>query len=147
MEEKMVEPLSQQLSHLSNCAKMAEDAVTAAQREARDKIMQRREEVRAAAKSAAEKVDQKMKSAQNTAASNWAALKGKVAADLDDLKTKVAEKKQQLDARNAESRADRLEWEAGVTIDFAIASIEQAELAVIDAIVGRGEANEARASR
>jgi len=40
----------------------------------------------------------------------------------------------------AEKRADTLEWEAGFAIDYAIGSIEQAKLAVLDAIVGRVEA-------
>ena len=36
------------------------------------------------------------------------------------------------------------EWEAGFSIDYAVASIEQAKLAVLDAIAGRVEAEEAR---
>jgi hypothetical protein len=43
----MVEPLSQQLYDLSVRAKQAEDAASAAQKEARDKIMARREQARA----------------------------------------------------------------------------------------------------
>jgi hypothetical protein len=35
-------------------------------------------------------------------------------------------------------------WEAGFAIDYAVASIEQAKLAVLDAIAGRVEAEEAR---
>ena len=43
----MVERLSQQLYDLSVRAKQAEDAASAAQKEARDKIMARREQARA----------------------------------------------------------------------------------------------------
>jgi hypothetical protein len=39
-----------------------------------------------------------------------------------------------------------LEWEAGVAIDFAIASVEQAKLAVLDAVSSRVEAEKAKAS-
>ena len=35
--------------------------------------------------------------------------------------------------RHAENQAERLEWEAGVAIDYAIAPVEQAKLAVLDA--------------
>src|SRR6202046_155629 len=44
-----------------------------------------------------------------------------------------------LDVKHAENRADRLEWEAGFAIDYAIASVEQAKLAVLDAIDSRAE--------
>jgi hypothetical protein len=54
-------------------------------------------------------------------------------------------KKHDLDAKRAENYADRLEWEANIAIDYAIASVEQAELAVLDAIVGRADARQARA--
>jgi hypothetical protein len=46
----------------------------------------------------------------------------------------TAQAKHTLDVKYAENRADRLEWEAGFAIDYAIASIEQAEVAVLDAI-------------
>jgi hypothetical protein len=143
----MVEPLSQQLSDLSVHAKKAEDAAAAAQKEARDKIMARREQARTAAKAATEKVNQKIKSAENTASANWNAFKAKVAADMDGLKTMVADRKQELDANRAENTAERLEWEAGVAVDYAIACVEQAEVAVLDAIAGRSEAEAARGRR
>ena len=57
-----------------------------------------------------------------------------------------AQKKYDLDARRAENYADSLEWEAGLAVDYAIAAVEQAELAVLDAVAGRIEAGEARAS-
>jgi hypothetical protein len=105
--------------------------------------MARREQARAAAKTATEKVNQKIKSAENTATANWTAFKAKVAADIDGLKTMVAERKQELDAKRAENTAERLEWEAGVAVDYAIACVEQAEVAVLDAIAGRSEADAA----
>ena len=40
------------------------------------------------------------------------------------------------DVKRAENRAERLEWEAGFAIDYAIASIEQGNLAVLDAVDG-----------
>jgi hypothetical protein len=46
--------------------------------------------------------------------------------------------------KHAESRADRLEWEAGFAIDYAIASVEQAKLAVLDAIDSRAEVDVAK---
>ena len=42
--------------------------------------------------------------------------------------------------------APTLEWEAGFAIDYAIASVEQANLAVLDAIDSRVEAELVRQS-
>jgi hypothetical protein len=139
----MAKPLSEHLADLSVRAKHAEDSVTAAQKEAHDKVMARKEQARAAA--AAERVNNDIKSAENTATRNWNAVRAKVAADINSLKADVAKKKHDIDAKRAENYADRLEWEANVAIDYAIASVEQAELAVLDAIVGRADARQARA--
>ena len=43
-------------------------------------------------------------------------------------------------ARRAEKYADGLEWEASLAVDYAIAAVDQAELAVLDAVAGRIEA-------
>jgi hypothetical protein len=140
----MVEPLSKQLSDLSVRAKNAEDAAAAAEKEAHDKIVARVNQARTAATAAAEKVDQKVKSAKDKTARNLNALQTKIASDIDSLKSAAAQQKQKLDAKLAENNAERLEWDAGVAVDYAIASVEQAKLAVLDAIAGRMEAEQAR---
>ena len=50
----------------------------------------------------------------------------------------------ELDARLAENDADNLEWDANLAIDYAIAAVDQARLAVLDAVDGRIHAIEAR---
>lgn len=142
----MAKRLSQQLAELSVRAKNAEDAVAAAAKEAHGKIETRKEQARAAAAKATEKVSQEIKSVGDTAVRNWTAVRAKVAADIDSLKTGVARAKHDLDARQAEHHAERLEWNAGVAIDYAIASIEQAKLAVLDAVSSRVEAEQEKAS-
>jgi hypothetical protein len=143
--------LSEQLADLSVRAKHAEDAASAAMNEARDKVLARREHARATAAAAIEKVDQSVKSAGDSvksagdaAGKKWAALQAKIADDLQSVKSAVAQKKHDLDVRRAESRADWLDWEAQLAVDYAIAMVEQAELAVLDAVAGRMEAAEAR---
>jgi hypothetical protein len=136
----MAKPLSEQLADLSVRAKHAEDAFSAAQKEAHDKIEIRKQEARADATTAVEKVNQKIKSANNDTVRDWNAVKAKVAADIAALKASVAEAKHNHEVKRTERRADRLEWEAGFAIDYAIASVEQANFAVLDAIDGRVEA-------
>jgi hypothetical protein len=140
----MAKRLSEQLAELSVQAKSAEDAVTAAEKEAHDKVVARMEQARAAASAAVEKVNEEIKSANDTAARNWSAVKAKVAADLNGLKANVAQAKHDLGAKRAENYAEELEWEAGVAIDYAIASIQQARYAVLDAVAGRVEAEQAK---
>ena len=142
----MAKRLSQQLADLSVRAKNAEDVVAAADKEAHDKIESRKEQARAAAAKATEKVKQEIKSAGDTAVRNWTAVRTKIAADMDALKAGVAHAKHDLNERQAESHAERIEWEAGVAIDYAIASVEQAKLAVLDAVSSRVEAEKAKAS-
>ena len=143
-EIKMVEPLSKQLSDLSIRAKNAEDAAAAAEKEAHDKIEARVSQARAAATAAAEKVDQAVKSAKDKTSRNWNALQTKIASDIDSLKSAVGKQQRKLDSKLAENDAERLEWDAGVAVDYAIASVEQAKLAVLDAIAGRMEAEQAK---
>jgi hypothetical protein len=140
----MAKRLSEQLAELSVHAKHAEDAAEAARKEAHEKIVARREQARAAATAATAKVDRDVKSVKDTASRNWNALEAKIAADVQALKVGIAQRKREREAGRAEHTADRLEWEAGFAIDYALASIDQAELAVLDAIAGRVEADEAR---
>jgi hypothetical protein len=61
------------------------------------------------------------------------------------LKARIAEHKHERDVRRAENNAERLESEAGFAIDYAVVSVEQAKLAVLDAIASRVDADQARA--
>ena len=67
----------------------------------------------------------------------WNGLKAKIAADMADLKSKVAERKHDLTVKRAANYSQLLDEEASFAIDYAIASIEQAKVAVLDAIAGR----------
>ena len=140
----MAKQLSEQLADLSAHAKKAEDTVAAAQKETHERIMSRWEQARADATATTEKVNQQIQSVDDSIAKDWKARKAKIAADIDALKSKVARKKRELDARLAEKDADRLEWDASLAIDYAIAAVDQARLAVLDAVAGRIQADEAR---
>ena len=142
----MPKPLSEQLADLSVRAKHAEDALAAAKKEGHDKVVARKEQARAAATAAAEKVNNNIQSAKDTASRNWSAVRAKIAADINTLKSDVAHKKHDLDAKLADNHANQLESDAGFAIDYAIASVEQAEWAVLDAVVARAQAQQAKAS-
>jgi hypothetical protein len=140
----MAKRISEQLADLSAHAKSAEDAFDAADKKAHDKVMALQKEAHAAATKAVEKVNQEAKRISDNASRDWNTLKAKISEDMNHLKTKVAHVKHEHDVKRANDRADWLEWEAGFAIDYAIASIEQAKLAVLDALDGRLAAEEAK---
>ncbi len=139
-----MKPLSEQLANLSVRAKNAEDAAAAAQKEAHDKIVARVAQAQSAAEEAIKKVDQSVKSASDTTSAKWNGLKAKIAADVDDLKSKVAQRKHDSSVKRAANYAQLLDEDASYAIDYAIASIEQAKVAVLDAIVGHVEVEKAK---
>ena len=130
-------PLSQQLADLSVHAKSVEDAFAVAQKEAHDKVAERKAAALSAAKTAVEKVNDQIKSAGESASRDRKALQAKITADINTLKAYATEAKHNIDVDRAEDRAELLESDAGFAIDYAIASVEQARLAVLDAIDGR----------
>jgi hypothetical protein len=142
----MIKPLSAQLADLSVRAKSAEDAVAAAQKEAHDKVVARRQQAHEAATAAIQKVDRDIKSANDNLVANWNALKTKVSADMDAWNARIAQLKHDRGVKRADNHAERLEWEASFSVDYAAAAIEEAKSAVLDAIIGRIEAEAARRS-
>jgi hypothetical protein len=135
-------PLSEQLAELSTRAKQAEDTFAAAQRERREEMETRKAKAYAAATAAVAKVDAEARSFGDSVSADRSAAHAKIAADMAALKARVAGVKHKVDAKVAEVRAEDLEADASFAIDLAIASVEQANLAVLDAIEGRREAQE-----
>jgi hypothetical protein len=80
----------------------------------------------------------------DSATRNWDTVKAKIAADMTALKAKAADVKRKIDVKTAQDYADEMEWEAGFAIDYAIASVEQAKLAVLDALDSRVQAQQAK---
>jgi hypothetical protein len=142
-QDMTVKPLSEQLADLSARAKSAEDMVAEARAETQEKVAARRAQLHAATSEALNKVKAEVKDVGEDASATRAGLKAKVQQDLNHLKEKVAEKRHEHDVKRAERNAERLEEEATFAIDYAIASIENAKLAVIDAVAGRLQARRA----
>ena len=140
----MVKPLSEQLAELSVQAKKAEDDFAATKKLTHDKMVAQREQLHAAATQTVDKLKKDMKSVGSAVSTDFSALQAKVSADGETLKANVKHWKKDLDAKRAENWADELEWEASVTIDYAISAVEQAKLAAIDAAIARQEAADAR---
>ena len=139
-----MKPLSEQLANLSVRVKNTEDAAAAAQKEARDKVVARVAQAQANAEQAVQKVNQNIKSTNDSASTKWNGLKAKITADIDDLKSKVAQRKHDLGVKRAANYSELLDEDASFAIDYAAASIEQAKVAVLDAIAGHLDVESAK---
>ena len=139
-----MKPLSEQLANLSVRVKNTEDAAAAAQKEAHDKVVARVTQAQATAEEAVQKVNQNIKSANDTASDKWNGMKAKIAADMVDLKSKVAQRKHDLSIKRAANYSQLLDEDASFAIDYAIASIEQAKVAVLNSIAGHLEVEKAK---
>jgi hypothetical protein len=147
MEAIVVKRLSDQLADLSVRVRNVENAVIAAEKEGHDKMVARTAEARVAATEAVDKVKQSVKAAIDAGSTRWGAIEAKIGADMEALKMRASEKKRAIDARIAEHEAEDAEKNASFQIDYAIASVEQAKLAVFDAISARIDAEAAKAPR
>ena len=66
---------------------------------------------------------------------------------MDDLKSKVAHRKHDLSVKRAANYSQLLDEDASFAIDYAIVSIEQAKVAVLDAIAGHIEVEKSRSAQ
>lgn len=132
--------LSQGLAGLSVQAKNAEDRVAQAQSEVRERVEQRREQVRGEAEQALGKVKQRFAEAKGEARTRFEALHAKVNSDFEQMKRNASETKRKFEAWQAESYAGDTEADALAAIDYAVAATKMAELATLDAIAARTQA-------
>ena len=140
----MTKPLQQQLAELSVRAQRAEDAIAAAWVESREEVRAQRDQARFQAAEAADRVENDLKRVGEAISGQWKVLQEKVAWDISRSRGAINEREVERRGHRAADRAARLESEAEVAIDYAVASIEEAKLAVFDAIVADREAAETR---
>src|SRR6266540_3919693 len=76
------------------------------------------------------------------ARSKWAQMKADAAAKMDNFQAKVDKRADQFDAKVAASDADWAENHAADAIDYAAWTVDNARLAVLDAIDARAYADE-----
>ena len=136
-----MKPLSQNLAELSVQAKNAEDRVSKAQTEGRERIEHQREHVRQEAEQALGKVKQRFDEAKGEARTRFDALRGKVNADFEQMRQHASETKGKFEAWQSENYASDKEADALAAIDYAVAATKLAELQTLDAIAARAQAN------
>jgi len=133
---------SAKLDDLQQRAAHAKAAAQAGVSESRDQLRQRIDQTKVDVDLAAKDARQQVDDAAASARSKWAQMKADTAAKLDDFDAKMDRRADQLDAKLAARQADGAEADAADAIEFAAWTVDNARLAVLDAIDTRAYADE-----
>lgn len=136
-----VKPLSEQLADLSARAKKAEDDAAAARTEARTAIQDRANKLEADAAARRARVDAAATQAKGTVEGQWNDLRMTTNKRMATMRADIDAKKAEHDAKRAEGKANLAEDSAAAAIAFAYDAIDNAEAAVLDAVIARADAN------
>lgn len=132
--------LSEKLADLSRRAKKVEDDFAAAKSDAKEKIQARVDQLHSKMDSDAKAIKDKIGATKRDASAHAVALKNKIDSDIAGIKQKLADTKHKIDANIASDRADLYEADAEDAVNYAIFAIDQAEIAVLDALAARSDA-------
>ena len=133
---------STQLDDLQQRATQAKTLAQAAVSESGDQLRWRIGQAKVDVDQKATDARQDAHAAADDARSKWAELKADTAAKLDAFDAKMDRRADQLDANVAARQADGAEADAADAIDFAAWTVDNARLAVLDAIDARVYADE-----
>ncbi|HJZ91236.1 MAG TPA: hypothetical protein VKE40_10210 [Gemmataceae bacterium] len=100
-----------------------------------------------AEKALRDKLDQaraKLQGQKKRVEQTWANLQARAQQTMAETKEAVSEWRAKRETRKLNARADRAERYAADAIDFAVASIDEAEEAILEAVVARIDADAAQ---
>jgi hypothetical protein len=135
--------VSDNLAKLSARAKKAQDDAAAAKTQAKADVERTMDSVRASAETEATKLKASVANASADASASWNDVQTSWNAHIAKVRSDVDRRKAQFNAADAADRADWAESDAMLAIDYAYSAIEEAEYAVLDAILARRQADEA----
>lgn len=133
--------LSDELTKLTDRAKEAEDRAAAARGKTEADLEQEIATVRAAAEAQAQKLRQAADESKGKLSVWWNDLQRSWNAHIAKIREDVDAKRGEHDLQRAEHRADEAERDAAFAVDFALAAIEEADYAVLDATLARQKAD------
>ena len=133
---------SAKLDDLQQRAAHTKAAAQAAVSESREQLRQRIDQAKVDVDLAGMDARQQVDEAAASTRSKWAQLRADAAAKLDDFDAKMDRRADQRDAKLAARQADGAEADAADAIDFAAWTVDNARLAVLDAIDARVYADE-----
>ena len=136
-------PLPSNIAELQDLAKRIQEDADAVRTEARDKLDARRETIRTHLSERMERLDSSLQKAAEKGGQDFIAFRDKVKSDRQRLKDKLSERREAYGAFFADANDEERQLGAAIAIDYAIATVQQARLAVLDAVSDRAEARTA----
>ena len=134
--------LSEDLTKLAARAKEAEDHAAVAQTKAKADLEVDVENARASAQAQADALHESADANRARISAWWHDVQRSWSQHVAALKENMADRKAEHDVDSANRRAENAEGDAAFAIDYAVAAIEEAEYAVLDASLARMEADE-----
>ncbi|CAI7975869.1 conserved hypothetical protein [Frankia sp. Hr75.2] len=153
-----MKPLSEQLSELSKRARKVDDVVGAARERNRAQLEAQRDELKSAVEAgradaakdlAAEKADVREDVAEARASmkARWDAVRSSIDQRFAEMRADADERRQERDIGKAQHHADMAERDAADAIDLALFVLDEADYAIIDAVIAREDAEQLAKSR
>lgn len=133
--------LSEQLKELSNRVAMAETKATAAQQESKEKVETTIQKSKSDAETRRASFTANVQAKQTTAASDWEALQADFHQKTQQIKNKIETEKEAREVKKANKRAEDAEDYAVAAIMYVYMAVDEAEVAVLEAIAARAYAD------
>jgi chromosome segregation ATPase len=137
---------NKQLDDLENRVEELKASVTAAAHENHEQLKKRVDEAHAETDQALNNAKQQANAAADKAESSWEQTRLGAKARLDELKAKAQRRRDRVDANFAQNDADLAEADAYDAIDYADWAVENARVAILDAIDARVSADDKAAA-
>ena len=139
--------LSDQLMDLASRIKQLEDAAEATRERNRAKLEQEREKLHTSMERDAENMRSSAEQAQTDMRSWWADTTSHMEQQRADLRSKIEQRRAEHEVARAQRNAEDAEQFASDWVAWAAYAVDNAEYAVLDAAIARGEADELAAAR
>ena len=133
---------STRLDDLQQRVATAKSAVQAAAAESEAQLRQRIDQAQADLDQSVQDARQDVSHAADGARAKWAQLKADAAAKRSDVKANMDMRARWVDAQVSADGADWAEADAAEALDFADSAVENAQLAMLDAIHARAYADQ-----
>lgn len=138
-------PLPSNIAELQDLARRIQEDAEAVRTEAREKLDARREDIRTHLTERMDRLESNLQKAAEKGGPDFVAFREKVKNDRQRLKDKLSERREAYSAFFANATNEEQQLGAAIAVDYAIATVQQARLAVLDAVSDRAEARSGEA--
>jgi hypothetical protein len=138
---------SEQLDKLADRAKRSEENIAHAREEGQAELKARVQQARESSEKHAAELKSGASGAKAKASKWWTDVQDDWNKHIDKIRKDVDNRKDEHDVKRAEHRAEHREDDAEAAVAYAYAALEEAEYAVLDAILAREEADKLAAAR